>query len=212
MVNSQWQELVSAWSRARFCTLGIWPRAASRCLFWLAVVATAQPQLRIPAGEARSMRFDANVSIDAIRTEPPLQFPPVVRRDATGQLRITVPPATPPGNFRLLIGRSVLDLRVDAVTVPPSSKTPVILMNGWMLSCPSNPDSSVGASADTFGQLASLLQSDGIPVVFFNNCVYGKDVPIETLAAQLYGYIATPAYTEGSPIQQVDLISHSMGG
>jgi uncharacterized protein (TIGR03437 family) len=185
----------------------------SRCLFWLAVIATAQAQsLRIPAGEARSVRFDANVSIDAVRTEPPLPYPPVVRRDAAGQLRITVPPGTPPGNYRLLIGRAVLDLTVDAVTVPPSSKTPVILMNGWMLSCPSNPDSSVGASADTFGQLASLLQSDGIPLVFFNNCVYGQDVPIETLAAQFNGYIATLTYTDGTPVQQVDLIAHSMGG
>jgi uncharacterized protein (TIGR03437 family) len=85
-------------------------------------------------------------------------------------------------------------------------------MNGWQLQCPSNPDSSVAGSAGTFGQLASLLQSDGIPVAFFNNCVYGQDVPIEVLAQQLNAYIATLSFSDGSPLTQLDLVAHSMGG
>jgi uncharacterized protein (TIGR03437 family) len=176
------------------------------------------------AGEARSLRLETGgarmTSISSIRTEPPLEFPPLVRLDQNGEIRVTVPPATPRGHYRIVLsgetqnGRAIatLALTVDAVTVSPTGKTPVILMNGWQLSCPNNPDSTVAGSAGTFGQLPSLLQSDGIPVVFFNNCVYGQDVPIEALAAQLNMYVSALTYADGSPVTQVDLVAHSLGG
>ena len=186
----------------------------------------AQAQtLRMTAGEARPVALDSSgsriVSIDRARTEPQLQFPPLVRIDERGEAHVVVPPATPRGTYRTTItgrtedGRAVtstLTLTVDAVTVTPTGKTPVILLNGWQLQCPSNPDSTVPGSVSTFGQLASLLQSDGIPVVFFNNCVYGQDVAIEVLAQQLNAYIAGLAFADGSPLTQVDLVAHSMGG
>jgi len=47
--------------------------------------------------------------------------------------------------------------------------------------------------------------------LFFNNCVFG-DISIETLASRLNDYIAGLHYTDGSPVTQVDLVTHSMGG
>jgi uncharacterized protein (TIGR03437 family) len=188
--------------------------------------AVAQAQiLRITAGEARSVALESAgariVSVDRTRTEPYLRFPPLVGLDESGSAHIVVPPATPRGTYRLAIagrteeGRvvtSTLTLTVDAVTIPPTGKIPVILLNGWQIQCPTHPDSTVLGSVSTFGQLAALLQSDGVPVVFFNNCVYGQDVAIEILAQQVNAYIAGLTFADGSPLTQVDLVAHSMGG
>ena len=179
------------------------------------------------AGEARTLPREARGtrlgSIVSAQTEPPVEFPPVVTVDESGSIRVTVPPATPRGEYRLQIATRGEDgstasfsmtLTVDAVTVGPSSsgKPPVVLLNGFQLSCPSNPDSTLASAADTFGQLPTLLQSDGLSVVFFNNCVYGAGAAIEALAAQLKTYLGSLVYTDGSPVTRVDLVAHSMGG
>jgi uncharacterized protein (TIGR03437 family) len=85
-------------------------------------------------------------------------------------------------------------------------------MNGFQLSCTGSTDSTLIGSQDTFGQMAALLQSDGASVTFFNNCAYGNDVAIEQLAAELGAYISALRYTDGTPVTQVDLVAHSMGG
>jgi hypothetical protein len=56
-----------------------------------------------------------------------------------------------------------------------------------------------------------LLQDDGASVLYFNNCAFG-DKSIEQLAGQLGVYIAGLHYTDGTPVSQVDLVAHSMGG
>ncbi|HEY7335462.1 MAG TPA: hypothetical protein VH639_11310 [Bryobacteraceae bacterium] len=194
----------------------------------LSVAAFAQTQeLRLTAGEARSMprEFGGSriASIISSRTDPPLEFPPLVTLDENGAIRVTPPPATPRGQYQIHIaarsedGREIssdLALSVDAVTIAPSAsgKPPVVLMNGFQLSCPANPDSTLASAAGTFGQLASLLQADGLSVVFFNNCVYGAGASIESLAAQLGIYLSSLVYTDGSPVTRVDLVAHSMGG
>jgi pimeloyl-ACP methyl ester carboxylesterase len=187
--------------------------------------AFAQVQvLRVTAGEARSFPREERLgSIFRVRIEPPLDFPPVVGVDDSGAIRVTVPPATPRGEYRMEIGARAEDgslesfsltLTVDAVTVgpPTSGKPPVVLLNGFQLSCPTNPDSTLASAAGTFGQLPALLQSDGLSVVFFNNCVYGAGAAIEALATQLKSYLGSLTYTDGSPVTQVDLVAHSMGG
>ncbi|HLH41464.1 MAG TPA: hypothetical protein VKV74_00660 [Bryobacteraceae bacterium] len=178
------------------------------------------------AGEARSLPRSPGGGFTAIistRTEPALEFPPVVSLDQTGAIRVTVPPATPQGQYRMRIAARAEDgstasfglaLTVDTVTVEASSsgKPPVVLLNGFQLSCPANPDSTLASAASTFGQLPALLQSDGLSVVFFNNCVYGAGAAIESLAKQLGAYLGSLSYTDGSPVAQVDLVAHSMGG
>ncbi len=91
-----------------------------------------------------------------------------------------------------------------------ASRVPVVLLNGWRLPCIPT-DSTISASTGTFGQLASLLQSDGLSVAFFNHCFYG-DIPIEDLAAQFGNYLNGLSYTDGTPVSEVDVVAHSMGG
>jgi len=138
-------------------------------------------------------------------------------------LKFLIPPATPPGDYTIevvgrgLDGRSIstaLLVTVDAVTISPAAaaaRPPVILLNGFQLVCLGNTDSTLAASVSTFGQLYSLLNADGVGVAYFNNCTYG-DISIEQLAGQLNNYIAGLHYTDGTPINQVDLVVHSMGG
>lgn len=205
--------------------------AGRRALFLLGlclesglVAQTLEPQtLRAPAGEARTAiwRGGAITTITAARITPSLQYPIRVE-PAPGGLRFVIPPATPPGEYRLEVsgrdaaGREMsvpLQITVDAVTVEAAAvaaRPPVVLLNGFQVIC-TDDASTVAASADTFGQLATLLQDDGASVLYFNNCSYG-DISIEQLAAQLAVYLAGLRYTDGTPVPQVDLVAHSMGG
>ena len=46
---------------------------------------------------------------------------------------------------------------------------------------------------------------------FFDNCLYGN-LNIEALGSQLGAYIAGLRFTDGTPVPQVDIVAHSMGG
>jgi hypothetical protein len=165
--------------------------------------------LRASAGEARTAtwRDGAMTAITSTRITPPLEYPIRVEVSPGGSgLRFVIPPATPPGEYTVQVaGRDVngrtmsaaVQVTVDAVTVEPAaviSRPPVILLNGFQAIC-SDDASTVAASADTFGQLAALLQDDGASVLYFNNCSYG-DISIEQLGSQLGSYIAGLRYTE----------------
>ena len=195
------------------------------------IPAVSEP-IRAFAGESRLAALgttgDFITSITSIRTTPPLPFP--MRVDIAGKpgprnLQILIPPATPAVEYTIeVVGRDVnerpvsteLHVTVDAMavsTAATATRVPVILLNGFqpfLVGCPDST-STIQASVYTFGQLASLLQSDGVPVLFFNNCSYG-DVSIEQLASQLDAYINSLKYTDGTPVTQVDLVVHSMGG
>jgi len=181
--------------------------------------------IRVVAGESHLVGLTGGaqvVSIDSTRTTPSLDFPIQLRLDESGTIRAIIPPATPPGEYvvdatvRNLDRSTVsisLPVSVDALTVPmadAANAVPVILLNGFQFVC-TNTDSTPAGSTDTFGQLAALLQGDGIPVVFFNNCAYG-DITIEQLAGQLKLYLANLHSADGTPVTQVDLVAHSMGG
>jgi uncharacterized protein (TIGR03437 family) len=180
--------------------------------------------LHVVAGQAfHRLAMPGTLSVGSVRTTPALDYPLHVDLDSssdTRQLRVIVPPATPPGTYNLEVslrmdGQSAitqsLSVTVDAVTVPRSAagRPPVILLNGFQLVCGSQ-DSSLGTSSETFGGLANYLQAFG-PVLFFNNCIY-QDVSIETLGSYLSSYLASLKYTDSSPVTQVDLVAHSMGG
>ena len=195
----------------------------------LAAQSIALRTFRAVAGESRVADahdgVPAMTAITSAETTPPLEFPirvEVVTKSEAPVLKLVIPPGTPAGNYTIDIeGRdregqkttTTLRLTVDAVTFsrPVAERPPVILLNGFQLSC-SDTASTVAASADTFDQLASLLQADGLSVSFFNTCTYGNTVSIEQLAAQLNNYIAGLQYTDGTPVAQVDLVAHSMGG
>ena len=98
-------------------------------------------------------------------------------------------------------------------TVPSgSTRPPVVLLNGWETgftgACPVST-----SSADTFGNLASYLVSDSVPIVyFFDNCVVDPNATIEALGADLGTYLNTIKYDNGDQVPQIDLVAFSMGG
>jgi hypothetical protein len=93
-----------------------------------------------------------------------------------------------------------------------SARPPVVLLNGWEIgftnSCP------IAASpADTFGNLASYLVSDRVPIVYlFDNCVEDPNQPIEVLGNDLGTYLNSIQYDNGAQVPQIDLVAFSMGG
>ena len=192
----------------------------------LVAQASAPRTFRAVAGESRTAALNDGVppmtAITSARTTPPLEFPIRVLTTEPSGLKLVIPPATPPGDYTVEIagpgpdGRSistVLKITIDAVTFSPeaiAARPPVILLNGFQLIC-GDTASTLAASVDTFGQLAALLQTDGVGVAYFNNCTYGN-ISIEQLAGQLNIYLAGLQYTDGTPIPQVDLVVHSMGG
>ena len=141
------------------------------------------------------------------------------------QILLAVSLAMKPGEYTLALSATneagenrgaILTVTVDALAPVPSSATepPVILLNGWQppsllppSSCPILP------ASDTFGNLEDYLQSDGVPVVYwFDNCTVCQNCAIETLGSDLSQAIASIQYDNGTPVPQVDLIAHSMGG
>lgn len=190
------------------------------------VEAIALDAAHVVAGESfiRPVKGSPISSVSAVNVYPRLRRQIHVDTEPASEgtrLRLTTPPATPAGEYRIEVigirqnGRTFaasLRLAVDSVTIPKSvlGKTPVILLNGFQLAC-LDFASTLTASEDTFGPLDSLLQTDEIPVTYFNNCAQG-DVSIEDLAGDLKNYISTLTHTDGTPVTQVDLVAHSMGG
>jgi uncharacterized protein (TIGR03437 family) len=108
---------------------------------------------------------------------------------------------------------AALDVWLEPMQAVPlaAMQPPVILLNGFQLSCPIPVTSP--PSAETFGNLESELNSAGISVYFFDNCKQGSgDESIEVLAADLGQVISTLRYTDGTTVQQVNIVAHSMGG
>jgi uncharacterized protein (TIGR03437 family) len=93
-----------------------------------------------------------------------------------------------------------------------SARPPVVLLNGWEVgftnSCPIS-----GSSTDTFGNLASYLVSDGVPIVYlFDNCVEDPNQPIEALGNDLGTFLNSIQYDTGAQVPQIDLVGFSLGG
>jgi uncharacterized protein (TIGR03437 family) len=89
--------------------------------------------------------------------------------------------------------------------VPKGPNPPVVFVNGYQFSCPA----SFGG---TFGSADTVLQSAGIVSLFFDNCTVPDSPSIETLGAAFGPFLAGLTYTDGTPVTQVDVVAHSMGG
>jgi uncharacterized protein (TIGR03437 family) len=108
---------------------------------------------------------------------------------------------------------TMLDVTLEAMQAVPLSATqpPVILLNGWQFSCPITVTSP--PSASTFGNLEDYLtQFDSVPLVYWFDSCQCPDCSIEELGGDLAQTIGSIQYTSGTPVPQVDLIAHSMGG
>ncbi len=131
-------------------------------------------------------------------------------RTKPGEYAVTISATSATGEER----RAAVSLVVQPRQTVPSGFTrpPVVLLNGWELgftnSCP-----IATSSSDTFGNLASYLVSDGVPIVYlFDNCVEDPNQPIEVLGNDLGAYLNSIQYADGAQVPQIDLVAFSMGG
>jgi uncharacterized protein (TIGR03437 family) len=131
-------------------------------------------------------------------------------RTPAGDYPSTVTATSSTGEVR----QAALDIVVSPRQTVPSNATrpPVVLLNGWetgyVNSCPISADSTA-----TFGNLAQYLTSDGVPVVyFFDNCKEDPNQPLETLGNDLATFLQSITYDNGTPVTQIDVVAHSIGG
>src|SRR5947209_19544067 len=90
--------------------------------------------------------------------------------------------------------------------IPRTSKPPVVFVNGLQNICANSSFSNTFAIGD------QIVQANGEPSVFFDNCSVPGNPSIETLGAAFGSFLAGLKYDDGSPVQLVDVVAHSMGG
>lgn len=126
-----------------------------------------------------------------------------------GTYTLVISAASPSGERR----EATVTVTVDALPPVPSNASgpPVVLLNGWQISltnsCPMTTDSS-----GTFGALQQTLESQGLPVYFFDNCTECPNCSIEQLGSGLTTFLSSLQYATGASVPQADLVGHSMGG
>jgi uncharacterized protein (TIGR03437 family) len=92
-------------------------------------------------------------------------------------------------------------------TAIPNGTIPVVFLNGYQLGCAGSDFKSNFGSADTVLQASSLVS------VYFDNCtVQPGGSTIETLGGAFGIFLTTLRYANGTPVPQVDVVAHSMGG
>lgn len=111
----------------------------------------------------------------------------------------------------LLLGL-LLALAAEAQLVPSGSPVPittlppVVFINGYQFEgCPTT-------FAGTFGIADQVLQSNGEVSLFFNTCSLPATATIEDLGAAFASFLGSLQYTNGQPVETVDVVAHSMGG
>src|ERR1700719_4731164 len=90
--------------------------------------------------------------------------------------------------------------------IPHTTNPPVVFLNGYQEDCSSS------SFANTFGIADQVLQSSGEVSLFFDNCTVPGQPSIETLGTAFAGYLAALKYEDGTKVDTVDVVSHSMGG
>jgi uncharacterized protein (TIGR03437 family) len=118
-----------------------------------------------------------------------------------------------PGFIRGSIVCSAFSLLASAqlipagTAIPKTPKPPVVFVNGYQYACGSSSQ-----FADTFGKFDEFLQNTNRASVFFDNCASPRKPSIEDLGNQLATFLAGLKYQDGTSVNQVDVVSHSMGG
>lgn len=116
----------------------------------------------------------------------------------TGQLRIFAGVLCACGAFAQLIP--------PGTPLPRTSKLPVVFINGFQPVC------SGASFSSTFGIADQVLQGNGEVSLFFDICGVPGTPTIEDLGAALSSFLAGLRYSDGQPVEQVDVVAHSMGG
>lgn len=95
---------------------------------------------------------------------------------------------------------------VSPQQIPRTTKPPVIFVNGYQADCRTTTFSG------SFGVADQVLQQNGQPVVWFNNCIVPNRPTIEQIGVEFGRFIDALRYADGNPVPQVDVVAHSMGG
>lgn len=82
----------------------------------------------------------------------------------------------------------------------------MVLLNGHQNDCGSS------SFANTFASLDQVLQANGQASIFFDSCSVKNRPSIEKLGSALGGFLGALRYQDGTPVDTVDIIAHSMGG
>jgi len=90
--------------------------------------------------------------------------------------------------------------------IPRTTNPPVVFLNGYQNDC------SGSSFAGTFGIADQVLQANGLVSLFFDNCTVSGKPSIEKLGTAFTQFLAGLKYSDGSPVDTVDLVAHSMGG
>jgi uncharacterized protein (TIGR03437 family) len=191
-------------------------------------LALSRAQYRVRAGSTMKVELPEG-SLPMVKegralhsfTAPRIEHAPFVTADAEGNLVIAAPSLAAPEvytvSFDLTAAKrvhaaSILVAVAPAASVPLGSGVPVILLNGWqppsltqLSTCPTSPTDG----SAPFGTLPKNLP---VFTTFFDNCVECPNCPIETLGADLGQRIQSLTFSDGSPVAQVDVVVHSMGG
>ena len=158
-----------------------------------------QHAVRINGTPGRGFSFGTNRIGDQVVLAASLRMKP-------GMYTVAISETSESGEART----ATISVTLDPMQPVPTGNLipPVVLLNGWQLTCPSLGE------ADTFGNLGLDLQNlDGVPVVyFFDNCAEDEKGLIEDLGTALGEVINLIQYADGAPVPLIDLIAHSMGG
>lgn len=198
----------------------------AQCALAQAPLPLHQTRYRVRAGERVAIQAPADtvrLVREATRIRSRFAFAPEPGGES---LLLGVPLLTEPGEYSVPVEitgaggtahSAMLQVTVEPhATVPSNSPAPpVILLDGWQApsstsACPIQPDST-----GTFGNLSSYLTArpNQVPVVyFFENCTECPACALEKLGANLGAFLDSLRYDNGSPVPQVDVIAHSMGG
>src|ERR1700728_511637 len=106
----------------------------------------------------------------------------------------------------LLASAAQAQMIPSGTPLPSTTLPPVVFINGYQFEgCPAT-------FSGTFGIADQVLQGNGEVSVFFNTCSLSSSASIEDLAAAFAAFLSGLSYTDGQPVDQVDVVAHSMGG
>ena len=97
-------------------------------------------------------------------------------------------------------------LLAPGAAVPRRSKPPVVFLNGYQQDC------NGSSFTATFGIADQVLAANGQSSLFFNNCSIAGRPLFEELGQAFGSFLAGLRFDDGSPVDSVDVVAHSMGG